>query len=260
MINRNIYKRNKKLSVYFDLKDNALDGGREAIQETWNELRYQLVNKEFFYNDDNLERKSRFLSVLNQLLEYENISESVTVDLRYFAKSKVFLRAVKIRSGETVTLSRFIPDASKMKSANRFSPKGTEWLYLGFDRYISDAKKCCFSEIRANVTDNVKYCVFKYIGENVKIIDLTIADKMEWDEISHKQKTKAELAVTHFLLETYCKLLSRDKEMEYAPFQCIAQYFKQKGYCGIIYKSTVCKYGKNLVVFDKNIFSPGEII
>ena len=67
-------------------------------------------------------------------------------------------------------------------------------------------------------------------------------------------------------ISTYLKLLSEqiflpledtdDKELMYAPFQCIAQYFLSKGYVGIKYKSTVCTGSKDLVLFDKTIASP----
>ena len=64
---------------------------------------------------------------------------------------------------------------------------------------------------------------------------------------------------------TYAKLLANqifipitteDREIMYAPFQCMAYYFLSKGYSGIIYSSTVYPNGKNIVMFDKNSFEP----
>lgn len=46
------------------------------------------------------------------------------------------------------------------------------------------------------------------------------------------------------------------KKYEYSPFQTIAKYFEQLGYGGIIYSSTVCTYGKNLVLFNKLSATP----
>lgn len=75
---------------------------------------------------------------------------------------------------------------------------------------------------------------------------------------------------TNWAIQTYCKLLSEqiflpvdtdDKSIVYAPFHTIAQYFISLGFSGIIYKSTVCEGGKNLVLFDKTYAHPhGDII
>ena len=59
---------------------------------------------------------------------------------------------------------------------------------------------------------------------------------------------------------TYARLLSEqiflpitteDKELMYAPFHCLAQYFLSFGYVGIMYSSTVFPDSKNIVLFDK---------
>ena len=49
---------------------------------------------------------------------------------------------------------------------------------------------------------------------------------------------------------------TEDKNIIYAPFQSMAQYYISLGYSGIMYGSTVCNVGKNIVLFDKNIASP----
>ena len=69
-------------------------------------------------------------------------------------------------------------------------------------------------------------------------------------------------------LLTYSKMLSTEiftpiytdsqkvKKYEYSPFQTMAKYFEQLGYGGIIYSSTVCTSGKNLVLFNKLSATP----
>jgi len=75
---------------------------------------------------------------------------------------------------------------------------------------------------------------------------------------------------TRWSVYTYTKLLSEqifvpldavdNKAITYAPFQTIAQYYISLGYSGIIYGSTVCPVGKNIVLFDKYMAHPiGEI-
>lgn len=64
-----------------------------------------------------------------------------------------------------------------------------------------------------------------------------------------------------YVLLTYMKILSNelfvplkdvvDKTEVYAPFHCMAQYFKNKGYVGIMHASTIYRSAKNVVLFDK---------
>ena len=61
-----------------------------------------------------------------------------------------------------------------------------------------------------------------------------------------------ELLLSHVNLYAYgCDLIKED-----APFQTMAQYYISCGYSGIIYGSTVCSGGRNLVLFDKGIAHP----
>ena len=64
-----------------------------------------------------------------------------------------------------------------------------------------------------------------------------------------------------YVLLTYMKILSNelfvplkdvdDKTEVYTLFHCMAQYFKNKGYVGIMYASTIYRSAKNVVLFDK---------
>ncbi|MCC8160971.1 MAG: RES family NAD+ phosphorylase [Oscillospiraceae bacterium] len=53
---------------------------------------------------------------------------------------------------------------------------------------------------------------------------------------------------------------SGNKSITYAPFQTMAQYYISLGYAGIIYGSTVCANGKNIVLFDKQMAYPVGVI
>lgn len=135
----------------------------------------------------------------------------------------------------------------------------------------------------------------EYLDKNKKLIDLTISDNKLYEEIDSELCDKSDdfivsnlrTFIKHngkidvsdineysynisrkFCLDTYFRILSselfkpienpKSKDIEYAPFHCLAYYFKQLGYDGIIYKSTVCKskYGKNVVFFDKRLARP----
>lgn len=265
-------KRQIHKDFHFDLEtENGYAGGQEALIETWNELKYRLNSRDIEIDCLNDIPNIPFLGVLDKALSYEFTRKRVNNDIYYFSKSKKFYRAAIIKQNEIVDISRFIPNANFMISGNRFSPKGAEWLYMGLDRNEDYAKRCCFAEVRANEASNVKYCEFTSIFEkNDLLIDLTISDGKSIDNISHvSRKPPHEKYAQIFIIELYMKLLSEEifkpidtlnKDLEYTPFQFMANYFKALGYKGIIYKSTVSDYGKNIVVFDKNFFVPQGIV
>lgn len=263
-----IIKHNK--NIHFDLTtDNAYAGGQEGIINSWNQLKNMLklgnINIDCLENIPDIP----FLGVLDKVLSYELIRKKVSNDIYFYSKGKKFYRAAIIQLDEIADTARFIPRAEFMRSENRFSPKGIEWLYLGFNRNEIDAKRCCFAEVRASEDSNVWYCEFtSAFGINDLVIDLTIVDNKSLEDICIVPYRKSyEECVYIFISELYMKLLSEeifkpidtvDKEIEYLPFQFMANYFKGLGYKGIIYKSTVSKYGKNIVVFDKNLFVPKQ--
>lgn len=161
-------------------------------------------------------------------------------------------------------------------------------------------EKCALRECCANEGDTFALCHFlpSDAYKDKKIIDLTIAKEVNFATINNElenygkavlqresQKVYMEsikkgilikpnlddmiIPITKWAVYTYARLLSEqiflpltteDRDIIYAPFQCMAQYFFQKGYIGIIYSSTVFPEGKNIVLFDKNAAIPyGEI-
>ena len=152
-------------------------------------------------------------------------------------------------------------------------------------------EQCALKECRATTGDRFALCNFQVGAEHKDgiLIDLTIAKKSNYEDINAlleqcgKQIVDREItkgyvcgltkgvipkprtedivpAIEKWAVFTYAKLLAEqifvpitteDKNLMYAPFQCIAQYFLSKGYGGIVYSSTVFPEGKNVVLFDK---------
>lgn len=134
------------------------------------------------------------------------------------------------------------------------------------------------AEICAAAGDRFSYCPFE-LSDSInyrKVVDLTVADNSTYEQLdelveatvrnpSCRTRSAVKKDLEKLLIDTYCKLLSDyifepvesvDSDVMYAPFQTMAQYFKRKGYIGIIYKSTRYSGGKNLVLFDKNYAQP----
>ena len=84
--------------------------------------------------------------------------------------------------------------------------------------------------------------------------------------LTENEINEMKVEISFWALHTYLKLLSEqiftpladadDKSLMYAPFQCMAKYFLNKGYVGIKYKSTVCTGAKDIVLFDKTMATP----
>lgn len=275
----------------FDFKSS--ENCEKIIRKKWSDFRFALSKKQFLYDDIKSALTMDFLRIFDDIFSHmkNNIEKSISI-----LKSVNVFRGAIIKNDETPEYSRFIPNSKYITDDNRFSPPGIEWLYLAIGKKKEDAIACAKAECRVKKQDRFATCEFTidkaFYGKT--IIDLTIADSLSQNEINNILKsagqeystklmtrimaleymTKATPSEEAYLrnelamwtLRTYLKLLSEqifvplnntdDKKMMYAPFQCLAQYFKMKGYIGIMYKSTVFELGKNLVLFDKTYAYP----
>lgn len=161
---------------------------------------------------------------------------------------------------------------------------------------FSHAEICALKECRANCDEHYALCSFrlKDAYKNSKVVDLTIAKEHSYDDLNNnliqcceaiykrefikgfanifsagtirKPQAKDFRGIFEkWVVYTYARLLSEqiflpitteNREIMYAPFQCMAQYFLSLGYVGIVYSSTVFPEGKNIVLFDKEMAEP----
>lgn len=267
-------------------KENAI----LTFRKTWEEFREALGKKEFEYTDLEKAKEYTFLKVLDDVLTYEDnkIKLSVLFTNLYFHYS--FIRATVINKDEDIEkldFNRFLPNKEFMKNDNRFSPKDKEFLYLACKtKYFKeinykDIEEIGLKEIRSQKGMKVGICKFNVIKdywfEEKKVIDLTSTDNKTlndivkefnygiYEELNGKydiRKIVKELALNIYLNilseEIFKPVENAERGYEYAPFHCLAYYFEQLGFSGIIYKSTVCNNtkGKNIVLFNKNYAVP----
>lgn len=257
---------------------------------TWEDFTNALATGEFQANEIDKALQCTFLKVFDDF--FSTFSSELEKTLTDVAVSNKVGRGTNLKLGENLTADRFIPNSRFITRGNRFSPAGVEWLYLSCAATLDNAKMCSIKECRAPTGGRFGFCEFKLIQDtSKKIIDLTIADDIKYNkinsDINRYIKSKAEAIakqmrikygvvdnprdenmkqVKRWALYSYAKLLSSslfvpvsnttDPDKMYAPFQCIAQYFLQKGYYGIKYTSTVYRDAKDLVLFDKSLANP----
>lgn len=168
--------------------------------------------------------------------------------------------------------------------------------YCGDEKYRKEtAEKCTVKECKAEIGQRFGICHFliNEAFDDSKVVDLTIADELTYNALNNSLEAygrkvrkkaiqlakiglKSHISEMEFKEEfarwfsyTDAKLISEqlflpvesgEEKYMYAPFQCLAQYFKSLGYVGILYSSTVYPKAKNIVLFDKTIGIPtGDI-
>lgn len=270
---------------------------KDAILNTWQEFRDALANREFSYDETDKALNSTFLKVFDDLLNSR--CEEMETTIGEISNNWELRRGAKVASAAEINLERFIPKACFINEDNRFSPRGVEWLYLAMSSNAYDAEVCTKKECRAQDRDGFAICEFEMNSNwnDRKVINLTNTPEKTYEQINYilqqqgkklqnKQMLRGVTNGIHIFMtpeeremveriktwsiSTYRKLLSEeifvelkniaDKELKYAPFQCLAKYIESKGYVGIVYKSTVYPKAKDIVLFDKNIARPKEIV
>lgn len=261
--------------------------GREysekIIRETWSEFRKALTEGLFAFDEVEKAKKYTFLKVYDDLFNQHSAIDYKCITIRDL-DSVLVGRGTILNATEIPDYERFIPKQEFITNDNRFSPIGVEWLYLAIGSEY-DIHQCAQAECRAKTGESFGFChfVFDKSSSCLKLVDLTIADDISYNKINYwlkkdYQKFKPKNGVNlrddkdfvaplkKWTAYIYTKLLSEqifvplcdtdDRSIMYAPFQTMAQYYISLGYSGIIYKSTVSDFGKNLVLFDKNIVHP----
>lgn len=271
----------------------GIENSEITIRKTWDEFREGLANGLFSYNEIDKAKEQTFLKVYDDLFHQHSGIDHKTITIKEL-KTKLVGRGTILKSNEIPNFERFLPKEEFIKAANRFSPPRVEWLYLaiGEDDAIHE---CAQSECRAKKGDRFGFCHFQFDAQydDYKLVDLTIADGISYTELNrsleeYKQaqvkksvkiakalgyvprmsinKKEFEELFTRWVVYTHTKLLSEqifvplhvadNKAITYAPFQTMAQYYISLGFSGIVYGSTVCPVGKNIVLFDKHMACP----
>lgn len=271
----------------------GIENSENTIKKTWSEFRECLAKGLFSYDEIDKAKHQTFLRVYDDLFNKHSGIDHKTIAIKDL-KCTLIGRGTILKNNEVPNYERFIPKEEYIKEDNRFSPPGVEWLYLAIGN-DNDIHECAQAECRVKTGNRFGFCHFQFDDkyDDYKLVDLTIADGISYAELnasleeygqaqvkkgveiakvlgfipkmSTDKKEFAEL-FTRWGVYTYTKLLSEqifipldvtdNKAIAYAPFQTIAQYYISLGYSGIVYGSTVCPVGKNVVLFDKKMACP----
>jgi len=281
------------MSQIFDFSNREY--AESTMKKTWNDFRTAFARGYLKYNEVEKAKKVTFLKVFDNLFCNHGGINYLTKSLGDIGEYSLG-RGAKLKKDERIDYERFIPKKEYITADNRFSPADIEWLYLalGSQDSIQNITK---REIGILSGERFGFCYFNISNSfyEKKIVDLTVANEVEFDDINLSLENYARNCLQEEIIQTpmtgkiittmdkdeltkilmkwcvftYSKLLSEqiflpvetnEKKLEYTPFQAMAKYFMTLGYTGIIYSSTVCPDGKNIVLFDKNMAYPVDTI
>ena len=270
-------KESKKINLEVNvMNEKGFESQVKVLFQQWQILKDDLSNGVVEYNDtEQLINEYTFFKVFADL--FKNASNLVEISL---SNVKQMYRGV---SGEIdlENFERMIPKLEFATKHNRMNPPGEVFIYLGVlgkDKGKSEnitkkvVVKTVLNEIRALKNTQATICKFEVneLAKEKKVlnicgdISIPVTEDELVDYISRKTragKDKGKLA--HILANLYFNIFSNDqifkpvhsneeetRKYEYAPFHALANYIKEQGYAGMMFRSTVHQNGTNLVLFE----------
>lgn len=258
----------------------------ELLKRTWNCIKDDLARGNLKYDDLNKLLEYTFMKQFDDMFCKMKSSLEVSLSgIKYLyraAGEETTSYKRLVPNMEHSRLNRFNPPGEV------FIYMGICDTKEKIDTEFNLAEKTCLEEIRAVKGQRCSLCEFlvEKSATDKKVIDISIVDQYTDNELisqlgmitfndkeyygGNKESLKrnienkkgAKYEIAEVLAKVYMKMISdnlfipvtnaKNKEYEYSPFHAFANYFRSKGYAGIIYKSTVCNGGKNLVLFNVN--------
>lgn len=166
----------------------GIENSEKIIRQTWSEFRDALANGVFSFDEIERAKECTFLRAYDDLFNQHSGIKHKTIAIKGLERLLVG-RGTILCESEVPNYERFIPKKEFIKNDNRFSPTGVEWLYLAVGNEY-DINQCSQAECRAEKGDRFGFCHFTFDESslNLKLVDLTIADNISYDEINANLK------------------------------------------------------------------------
>ena len=128
-------------------------------------------------------------------------------------------------------------------SEGRANPKGIPYLYLSTDMNTAMA------EVRPWIGSYISVAQFKLL-KSVRLMNCTSDDKGTMIYLKEPEPEKREVAIWKDIDKVFSMpVASNETIADYAPTQILAELFKNNGFDGIAYRSSLGK-GHNIMLFD----------
>ncbi|MDO8281154.1 MAG: RES family NAD+ phosphorylase [Thermodesulfovibrionia bacterium] len=132
---------------------------------------------------------------------------------------------------------------NNLASEGRANPKGIPYLYLATN------DNTAMAEVRPWLGSYISIGQFK-LTKDVKLINCTSDDKNSSVYLKEPDAIKREVAVWRDIDRAFSRPITiNENTADYVPTQILAEFFKNNGFNGIGYRSSLGK-GHNIVLFD----------
>ena len=134
---------------------------------------------------------------------------------------------------------------SEKATAGRVNPKGISCLYL------SSCRETALLEARSWIAQTIMIAEFEILNK-LKCINVA-SEQRDYDFYIETPPEVCEQRVWASINNSFSQPLALgDSELQYIPTQYLAELFKEEGYDGIIYKSSLHRSGFNIALFDQS--------
>jgi hypothetical protein len=172
---------------------------------------------------------------------------------KLYKKGKIFYRA-RISSKKGFGVRDMGAPPVGQATAGRVNSAGISCLYLASKELTT------LHEIRAGAYDYVTIGKF-VLKQDIHVVDLTSIDKISaFSDLDCTQHAINKIHLRKISQEIAKPLRRSDAPLDYLPTQYISDFIKsiklggKNQYSGIEYKSTMCRNGYNLAIFDESLF------
>lgn len=184
--------------------------------------------------------------VLNSFLKYAG---------KTYKKGSIFYRA-RISDIEGLAIKDMGAPPKELALDGRVNASGISCLYLSAD------SETTIHEIRAGTHDYVTIGHF-ILEEDIFVVNLVnlhqISPFLTTPEIDFTKHAINRRHLEKIGVEIAKPLRRQDSPLDYIPTQYISDFIKSKGYQGIEYKSTMLENGRNLAIFNEELFKCSEV-
>ncbi|MBI2521543.1 MAG: RES domain-containing protein [Bdellovibrio sp.] len=230
-----IYEDDPRDGTFYDFMNDAVD-----IEDDWYEEFSTKANlwSDFCYEIRHVNRfapKTFANEIIDKIIEANQIAVEV---------GTILYRARTQQENKPYTTNKMGPPPPKDAVFGRLNPQGIAYLYL------SDNPETCVSEIRPDTTSEVSIGTFKIVRE-CRFVELTseyIGSPFKWGK-SFPMIYRYKNFLNEFGKDISKPINPKSSYLDYLPTQFVSEYIKQKGYDGIVFKSSSGS-GLNYTLFN----------
>jgi hypothetical protein len=195
----------------------------DSIKNIWQQFKTDIISKNRYFAGNNI------LTLLDKFYMIDMFPASSKID---------FYRA-RIGDFTKQEISSLLAPPKGKASAGRCNPEGISYLYL------SSYQKTAVAEVRPNCGDIVSVAKFKV--DVSKIFSFRVY--FQGLPLPLNPNSHDSLFLIKLIDNDLASKVTKERKLDYIPFQYVSEYIKNKGFIGFVYSSTVGP-GMNLVLFD----------